>query len=221
MRLRHFLHNARPKVKQKRPKVFCIGLNKTGTTSVEKALRDLGYKLGDQNEAQGLVESYAQRKFQDIVQFCHSADAFQDAPFSWHYTFMFLDQAFPDARFILTVRNSEDEWYESLVRFHSKVFGQNGAIPTEDDLKKAWRGEGRTAWDNFNVRHELVPRDPYNKNVLQTYYREHNRMVKDYFRFRNNLLVINLAEPDSYKKVCSFIGESPLYDSFPWENRTA
>lgn len=205
----------------RRKKVFCIGANKTGTTSLEKALADLGYRMGDQVAAQGLIESYAQRKFQDIVQFCHTADAFQDAPFSWHYTFMFLDQAFPDAKFILTVRNSADEWYESLVRFHSKVFGQDGAIPTEDDLKRAQRGEGRTAWDNFNVRHELPPNDPYNKEVLQTYYRNHNRMVMDYFRFRSNLLVINLSQPDSYQTFCTFLDEKPLYDSFPWENRTA
>ena len=27
-------------------KVFCIGLSKTGTTSLEQALKDLGYRLG-------------------------------------------------------------------------------------------------------------------------------------------------------------------------------
>lgn len=188
---------------QQRRKVFCIGANKTGTTSLEKALQDLGYRMGSQEAAQGLIDSYAQRKFEDIVKFCRSADAFQDAPFSWHYTFMFLDQAFPDARFILSVRDSEDQWYDSLVQFHSKVFGRDGAIPSEEDLRRAQRGRGRTAWDNFNIRHTLVAGDPYNKTVLQAYYRDHNRMVMDYFRFRSNLLVINLAQPDSYTKFCA------------------
>lgn len=44
-------------------KVFCIGANKTGTTSLEKALKDLGFKMGDQGAAQGLIESYKRRNF--------------------------------------------------------------------------------------------------------------------------------------------------------------
>ena len=203
----------------RRKKVFCIVANKTGTTSLETALRDLGHRMGDQEAAQALIGSYAQRRFSNIAAFCRSADAFQDAPFSWQYTFMFLDQVFPDARFILSIRDSEEQWYNSLLRFHSKVFGQNGAIPTEDDLKRAQRAEGRTAWDNFNVRHALIPGDPYNRHVLQTYYHDHNRMVMDYFRFRDNLLVINLSEPNAYQNFCTFLGEKPLYDRFPWENR--
>ena len=31
-----------------RQKIFCIGMNKTGTTSLETAFTDLGYKLGNQ-----------------------------------------------------------------------------------------------------------------------------------------------------------------------------
>lgn len=204
----------------RKQKIFCIGANKTGTTSIEKALADFGYRMGNQGAAQGLIDSYARRNFGEIVNFCRTADAFQDAPFSWHYTFMFLDQAFPDARFILSLRDSEDQWYESLVRFHSKLFGRDGAVPTEEDLKRARRGQSRTVWDNMNVRHPMVAGDPYNKSLLQAYYRDHNRMVMDYFRFRDNLLVINLADADAYRKFCSFIGKMPLYDTFPWENRT-
>ena len=204
----------------RKPKVFCIGANKTGTTSVEMALKDLGYRMGDQDAAQALLESYGKRQFADIIRFCKSADAFQGAPFSWHYTFMFLEQAFPDARFVLTIRDNEDVWYDSLVRFHTRIFGKNGAVPTEADLRAAKRAKGRTAWDNMNIRHEMIPGDPYNRDMLTAYYRDHNRMVKDYFRFKDNLLVINLKDQGAYQAFCNFIGSKPLYEHFPWENRT-
>lgn len=206
---------------RQRRKIFCIGANKTGTTSLEKALSDLGYKMGNQDAAQGLIDAYAQRRFDQIIKFCHTAEAFQDSPFSWHYTFMHLDQAFPDAKFILSVRDSADQWYESLVRFHSKIYTADGSIPTEADLKRAQRGQGRTAWDNFSVRHKMIPGDPYNKELMQSYYNEHNRMVKDYFRFKDNLLVINLAEQRAYQRFCDFIELDPIYNVFPRENRTA
>lgn len=206
--------------KKNKPKIFCIGLNKTGTTSVEKALSDHGFKLGDQKNAQELIEAYKVRDFKSISNFCKNADAFQDAPFSWHYTGIFMDQYFNNAKFILTERDNEEQWYNSLVNFHSKLLGIEGGIPTAEDLKYAKRTDSRTMWDNFNARHEIRDNNPYQKDRLITYYLDHNKMVKDYFRFRDNLLVIKLTTKDSYQKFCKFLELKPLYNSFPWENKT-
>jgi hypothetical protein len=73
-------------------KVFCIGLSRTGTTSLEQALRDLGYRLGDQHQGELLLPQYAVRNFRPIVEFCLTADAFQDAPFSFPFIYLALDQ---------------------------------------------------------------------------------------------------------------------------------
>ena len=67
-------------------KIFCIGLSKTGSTSLERALKDLGYRLGDQHQGELLLPVYAARNFRPIVEFCLTADAFQDAPFSFPFT---------------------------------------------------------------------------------------------------------------------------------------
>ena len=83
-------------------KVFCVGRNKTGTTSLDVALRELGYLMGDQREAEWLIDAYAARDFKPIVEYCRSAEAFQDVPFSYPYTYVVLDQAFPESKFILT-----------------------------------------------------------------------------------------------------------------------
>ena len=48
-------------------KVFCIGRNKTGTTSVERALQDMGYRLGNQRAGELLLEDWARRDFRRIV----------------------------------------------------------------------------------------------------------------------------------------------------------
>jgi len=169
--------------KVKKQKIFCIGANKTGTTSVEKALIDHDFKLGNQNEAQALIELYKTRDFDAIINFCKSADAFQDSPFSWHYTFMHLDNAYPNAKFILTVRDSAEQWYESMIKFQTKLFGKNGNIPTTEDLKQAKRPEGRTVWDNIQARHATPENNPYQKEVLIDYYNKHNEMIIDYFRY--------------------------------------
>ena len=51
------------------PKVFCIGLNKTGTTSLELALQELGYRMGNQPTAELLIEPWARRDFGPIIEF--------------------------------------------------------------------------------------------------------------------------------------------------------
>lgn len=105
------------------PKIFCIGLNKTGTTSLAKSLKDLGYLVGNQADAELLIHEYAQRNFRPIVEYCYTAQAFQDIPFSLSYTYIILDHAFPGSKFILSIRKDENEWYQSLLRFHKKRLG--------------------------------------------------------------------------------------------------
>lgn len=49
----------------------------------------------------------------------------------------------------------------------------------------------------------------------------YNQNVKDYFRFRDNLLILNVADDGAYQELCDLLGEEPLYDSMPWENKTS
>src|SRR5262245_21810427 len=116
-------------------KVFCIGRNKTGTTSLNEALRSFGFRTGDQIKGKLLLDDWAHRDFQAIIKLCETADAFQDIPFSLDYTFQCVDQAFAGSKFILTIRDSAKEWYESLTRFHTMIVGKN-RLPTAEDLKE-------------------------------------------------------------------------------------
>ncbi|MEW6132914.1 MAG: sulfotransferase [Pseudomonadota bacterium] len=108
-------------------KIFCIGRNKTGTTSLAAALRELGVRVGNQKPAELLLKDWAVRDFRRLVAYCHTAQAFQDIPFSLPYTFQAMDMHFPESKFILTVRDSADQWYHSLVKFHKKIWGEKTA----------------------------------------------------------------------------------------------
>ena len=94
-------------------KIFCVGRNKTGTTSLEQALRGFNYRLGNQRQGELLLDDWARRDFRRIAQLAASADAFQDTPFSLPFTYQTLDAAFPGSKLILTLRSSPQDWYES------------------------------------------------------------------------------------------------------------
>ena len=154
------------KSNRKSVKIFNIGLFKTGTTSVEAALRDLGYKLGDQPRGELLLHDYAKRNWKPIIKFCKTAEAFQDAPFCFPFTYQTLDIAFPNSKFILTVRDSAEEWYKSLTSFHLKVHGGKGNAPSKQDLKEATYRYVGFAWDVNRILYETPEDDPYNKEML-------------------------------------------------------
>ena len=201
-------------------KVFVIGRNKTGTTSIGQALANMGFKVGDQSKAELLIEDWAQRKFHNIVNYCETADAFQDIPFSNEYTYVVMDYAFPGSKFILSVRDSSEDWYESLTRFHTKIVGKN-RLPTADDLKQfPYRGTG-WLWRNHQLIYGIDEHTLYDKELYIQHYEMHNKKVKEYFKYRpDDLLVLNLSHSDSMKALSEFLAVSIPKHGMPHLNRS-
>jgi len=201
-------------------KIFCIGQNKTGTTSLDKTLKEHKFNVASQHKGELLCNDWLKGNYQSIIEFAKTADAFQDRPFYMGDTYKYLDANFPGAKFILSVRNSPDEWYDSYIRFQSKIFGA-GRKPTARQLKRA--GYCQTGWI-YNVITGLYGTsedDVYNKEKLVDYYVRYNTEVVEYFKDRpDDLLMINLKDDDSYKKFCDFLGVSPRRDKFPHLNKT-
>ncbi|MCB1230178.1 MAG: hypothetical protein KDN19_07930, partial [Verrucomicrobiae bacterium] len=90
-------------------KIFCIGLNKTGTTSLHDVFEQFGFSVGEIRRGERLIEQWAVRDFAPIIDFCHTAEAFRDCPFSLPFTYAALDAAFPNAKFILSIRDSAEQ----------------------------------------------------------------------------------------------------------------
>jgi hypothetical protein len=204
-------------------KVFGIGFGKTGTTSLYSALTDIGYKMGNQAVAETLCEDWYKKRTDRIIAYCHTAHAFQDLPFGLPGLFIELDKAFPDSKFILTVRDSSEQWYNSLTRFATKVFSTDKSrLPTVTDLKNAtYRYQG---WA-FEMQKNFYGYDKYglyNKDFLIRLYEKHNEDVKEYFRDKpGRLLILNVAEKGSYKQLTTFLGiKNTKKRDFPWKNKT-
>lgn len=210
--------------KKKRPfqgKIFCIGTNKTGTTSLKKAFLDLGFPVGNQREAELMLRDYIRKDYRGLIAYCKTAQAFQDVPFSWPEVYKTVDKHFPGSKFILTVRDSPEVWFHSLVSFHAKLFGQ-GKVPNGQDLRNAeyvWKG---WIWESISSKGLKDPENnPYDPEERMYLYSKHNEDVRAYFKDRpQDLLDINLKDPDAWSRFCQFLDIEEEKDGFPWENRT-
>ena len=103
-------------------KVICAGLGKTGTTSLASALRVLGYtgyKVYDfpehfEEHTDEWLAIYRGEKTPDFVSMYDGVDGVTDLPAALWYEEIL--EAFPDAKVILTVRDNDEVWVQSLVK---------------------------------------------------------------------------------------------------------
>jgi hypothetical protein len=201
-------------------KVFCIGANKTGTTSLAMFFRSINYKVGNQEEGELLLKEWSIRNFGPIIELAKTADFFQDIPFSCPYTYQALDMAFPAAKFILSVRDSAEQWYRSLVQAHYSLIGQK-RVPSSADLKRfSYRYKG-WIYESMTLICGVSDDNPYDKHRLISWYTQHNELIRQYFRYKcHKLLEINISDENSPKKISEFLGIKFNNDRMPHFNRS-
>lgn len=170
-----------------RQKVVCVGLQKTGTTSLQYALSKLGYRVGGVFSTKDL-DNFDQlsKRALDLFQ---SFDAVADNP--WCVLYQELDQAAPGTKFILTVRDP-DKWYASVckhfgekpIRLHQWIYG--------------------------------VPAPIGHKQVYIDKLLKHQDAVRKYFADRpGDLIEFDVTKGDGWEKLCGFLNVRVPTDPFP------
>lgn len=193
-------------------KVFCIGENKTGTTSLEAVLHDLGFKLPDQRVQENLLSHILVSGRYDVLRkFVARYDAFQDVPFAHEELYIALDALFPNSKFILTLRDPSD-WYSSLVRFHKKVFGFESVEEAGPDFWEGIRGNYFLEKQRRLVTCVIDGREiedwklQYDRDHCISNYTQRNDRIIRYFRQRpKDLLTIDITKTTDTGEICTFL----------------
>lgn len=179
-------------------KIFGIGFQKTGTSSLNRALATLGYNAAGGiriNHPKGiaLAAPLTKDKVLPIALLrAQEADAFSDNP--WPLLYRELDAAFPGSKFILTFRDP-DQWLASMVRH----FGE-----APNDVMQWIYG---------------VPCPKGNEMRCLHVYAGHNAAVRAHFAGRpNDLLEMDFERGDGWLELCSFLGRPVPVTAFPHDN---
>jgi hypothetical protein len=176
-------------------KVFCIGFHKTGTTSLEKALELLGYRVTGPN---GTKDPDIAEKVYDMAdELVAKYDAFQDNP--WPVLYREMDEKYPGSKFILTMRSPES-WISSQVR----DFGLR-----ETPMRRWIYGDDAGCPEG-------------NEDIYVARYERHNREVLEYFKDRpDDLLILDLPKGDGWPELCTFLDEPIPEKPFPHANKAS
>lgn len=176
-------------------KVFCIGFHKTGTTSLEVALKKLGYRVTGSfgTKDPDIAEKVHEMAYAKVAEY----DAFEDNP--WPILYRELDERFPGSKFILTRRPAEN-WIRSQVKDFAT---------TETPMRRWIYGEDAGCPEG-------------NEDIYIARYERHNREVLDYFKDRRqDLLVIDFPNDDGWSRLCPFLNVEIPDDPFPHANKAS
>jgi hypothetical protein len=178
-----------------RPRIFGIGLNKTGTSSFHEALTILGFE--SLHYGGSAAADAVQRAIRDEVPLLSNLDPRYDA-FSdiglLSRRFRLLDEQYPGSSFVLTTRPFGD-WIDSRRRhvernIAAKATGKyDGTFLVVDEAK--WTQE----WELHIERAHL------------------------YFDGRDNFLEVDLTRNATWGPLCRLIGVTEPDVPFPWSNR--
>lgn len=178
-------------------KIIGVGMHKTGTTSLGKALKILGYSWsGWREESASLFKRGHQGALIDMVE---DFDCFEDSP--WYLMYEDIWKRYPDVKLILTKRKSLDDWYDSLVKHLGR------------------RGESKFSFLEILYGTENIAdcRD----HVLDRHLR-HISSVREFSKkYDVPLLEVCWEDGDGWAELCEFLGKPIPQVAFPRANAAA
>jgi hypothetical protein len=177
-------------------RIFGIGLSRTGTVSLTRALEQLGIKARHYPNDAATQEELRRGRYS--LSILTETQALLDIPVSPYYAQ--FDALYPEARFILTTR-PEDSWLESMEN-HFRLYVEQRHDAFDDFVHACVYGAVHFSPERFR----------YVKGL-------HEQNVRTYFSDRpDKLLVFDVFSGDSWPELCRFL-ELPVPDEpYPHKN---
>ncbi|MBU3822735.1 sulfotransferase family protein [Flavobacteriaceae bacterium XHP0103] len=185
----------------KKSKIFCIGLNKTGTSSLHKAFGVLGFSsvhhVGNEGSLHRImIENKVNNR--KLLSGIDHYDAYSDWVMTdTKYFFKILDKEYPGSKFIFNTRPIED-WISS----------REAHVKTIDNLEKLQKEQPGNTW--YNLR----------KDLWRNEFLELEKEVVEYFKGREqDFLPFDVTKGDGWPALCGFLQVSIPNETFPHMNK--
>lgn len=180
-------------------RIFGIGMQRTGTTSLAHAFRILGFDTFHFESGDKARDIWDEMTTFGSSRTLERYYALCDMPIPMLYKQ--LDKAYPNSKFILTIRD-EDSWIKSMEWLFSD------------------KNPDRWTWDKWPISHRmhqaLYGTRHFNEKIMRKIYRRHNDEVIEYFKDRPNDLLVLWKH--SWDLLCPFLGQPVPKKPYPWKN---
>ncbi len=229
--IRRYVPNIKLSPNNKTGKVFCISMQRSGTSSVGKFFRDFGFAWAGwpADRRNKWSPSWYEGDYEKIFNSLEfkMTNAYEDSPWFMPGFYKVLFHRFPNAKFILFTREP-DAWFQSMIkhsqgsvlgktRVHCKIYRRE--LEYFDLLNSGLLNEDKEDKKRIEKTMEITQdHAEHYKNL----YRLHNIEVKDFFNKHapQALHIGGLEDTEKWQKLGKFLNikVADHYDSH--ENRS-
>jgi hypothetical protein len=187
--------------------IFNIGAHKTGTCSLVKAMKILGYKHCSE------TVWYSNKKWKDDVcirndyssivtmieqKLKEGFNFFEDSPYNFNDVYKQIDTEFCNAKFVMTCRDPDD-WYDSFYRWSEMPYykAENKAYPLAAV---------------YSYGHDIVKYNDETKHIVEGIKERYTSRKNDILAYfsdkKDKLCIIGIDDSSSLKwnTLCTFLG---------------
>ncbi|MFT4850359.1 MAG: hypothetical protein ACI83B_002916 [Sediminicola sp.] len=203
----------RKKLSKDSSRIFCLSMQRSGTTSVGDFFEQFGYPVARNSYSRqnSWGESWFNGDFESIFKSkdFKSFQVFEDSP--WWFTdfYKVLYHRFPNSKFVLFTRDS-DSWFKSMVshsngqtlgntKVHCKVYRRekeyNHKLDTDPSFKPSNKIDNLLTLDGHREHYKEI-------------YDLRNREIIDFFNENDSsrLIVCDLRDSNKWKRLGEFFG---------------
>jgi hypothetical protein len=181
--------------------IIGVGLSRTGTTSLNKALNILGIKSIHYHPH--LLKNALWGKSQNFKVY-ENFDAVTDLPAAYFYKE--ISNVYQNSKLILTIRD-ENEWYASVSHHYKNIDNRinslEESLKKKKWLKKVSRKIREVVYGSAEVTEDYI-----------TKYNDHNNELK-----LKSDLIMDITKGDGWQKLCHFLNKPVPKIEFPFENK--
>jgi len=185
-------------------RVFCVGSNKTGTTSIEHAVKQFGLSPIPSDKAYGLyLGGGLNHSKENMVELFkkfelrkYKYNFFSDIPFNLLESHKMLYELFPDSYFILLTRDA-NKWFNSVLNWIKQ-------LKCQTMYNWVWGIE-------FTVANRT--------EIIDRYHKRNNGIIQ-FFNHSPKFLVLDIDEEYKYPKICKFLNKEIINKPFPYKNQS-
>jgi len=205
--------------------IICIGLNKTGTSSLTKAFQDLGFVSFSENQQfQFVAPEVYHGDYGKLFSVVNNPvfNLFNDKPFSFPKIYEELYKVRPNDIYLLTVRESPEKWVKSVINFYESLsqekFLEDSSFMTTRFTDESFRyllNPLVTLFDSWGLEHG----DNLEKKLFEVYRKHHDDCLTFFKNKPNNFKVVEIEKKGEFKRLTNWLGIENSIEDFPWENK--
>lgn len=221
------------------PKVVCVGLNKTGTTSFTNSMTEIGYKFLPEIDAAVCTHEAVNGEFTNLFELIKNPrfNAYEDVPFSLPGVSEKIIEEFQDIKYVLTVRDSPLKWVNSVKRWFPKIHGsidfldinkqnsfpESNEFYSQDVIRSGIDEEGISLL--FQTQHlkECWKIDTSNKTFDQAlfdFYESYNYQTENKLKeLKRDYIILDVSREGELGRLCEWLGVETNEKNFVWANK--